>query len=144
MNTLLTILAVIVLLLVGGCQESESSHEVVEVFPQSPDPVKGEHGTANMSDPIVQKIMQIATDDLAKKLRINKNQIRLSSIESVNWPDSSLGCPQAENSYLQVITPGYKLIFEVNGKIYSYHTDNKERVVLCANPDGENYILPSS
>src|SRR5688572_31231388 len=96
MNTLLSIIAVISLLLIGGCQESESSPEVVEVFPLSPDSTESEQGTANINDSIVQKILQIATDDLSKKLQINKNQINLSSIESVNWPDSSLGCPQSE------------------------------------------------
>ena len=47
----------------------------------------------------------------------------LVSLEAVDWPDASLGNPQGEMFYAQVITPGYKIVVESGGKQYAYHTD---------------------
>jgi hypothetical protein len=33
--------------------------------------------------------------------------------------------------YLQVITPGYRVILEAQGKQYTYHTDTRRQVVPC-------------
>jgi hypothetical protein len=72
-----------------------------------------------------------AADDLAKRLGITKSAIRLVLIEAVQWPDASLGCPQPGMMYAQVITPGYRIVLEVNGKQYEYHTGRGGKVVLC-------------
>lgn len=59
------------------------------------------------------------------------NYLSASHLDSVNviscrtfiWPDSSLGCPKEGESYLQVRTPGYIIVFEVAGEIYTMHID---------------------
>ena len=43
-------------------------------------------------------------------------------IEPVEWPDTSLGCSKPDRMYAQVITPGFKLVFEYQGRQYEYHT----------------------
>ena len=48
-----------------------------------------------------------------------------------SWPDSSLGCPKPNMNYLQVITPGYRIVLEAQGRSYEYHTDTGKRVVRC-------------
>ena len=60
---------------------------------------------------------------------ISADEITLVTAEAVDWPDSSLGCPQPGMMYGQVITPGYKIVLEAGGVEYSFHTD--------ANPDGQ-------
>jgi hypothetical protein len=71
-----------------------------------------------------------AREDLDARLGIAPGEIRLLSIEAVQWRDSSLGCPQPGMEYLQVITPGYRIELEAGGQVYEYHTSD-ERVVLC-------------
>lgn len=59
------------------------------------------------------------------------NYLRETDPDSVNviscrafvWPDSSLGCPKEGESYLQVCTPGYIIVFEVAGEQYIIHID---------------------
>lgn len=75
-----------------------------------------------------------ATSDLAKELGVSPNEIRLVSVESVEWNDASLGCPQEGFMYAQVITPGYRVIFEAAGQQYEYHTNAFDNVVLCKSP----------
>jgi hypothetical protein len=51
--------------------------------------------------------------------------------EAVEWPDSSLGCPQPDMMYLQVITPGYQVVFEVDGVQYDIRATESGSVMVC-------------
>ena len=52
---------------------------------------------------------------LADELAVDEGEFRLDSAEGVGWSDASLGCPQEGMMYAQVITPGYKLVFDLDG-----------------------------
>ncbi len=82
--------------------------------------------TANL-----QKLINLAKENLAGRLSVSLSQISLAAAEEALWPDSSLGCPQKGISYLQVQTPGYRIVLEHGGKVYEYHTDQSATVVLC-------------
>lgn len=71
-----------------------------------------------------------AENDLAERIGVAKSAIKLVSTELVNWPDSSLGCPQPGMMYAQVITPGYRVTLESGDQTYEYHTGGS-RLVLC-------------
>jgi hypothetical protein len=71
--------------------------------------------------------------DLASRLGISQDQISLVSAEAVTWNNSSLGCPKQGGMYLQVLTPGYKIILVFDGDKYSYHTDDSNEYILCDN-----------
>jgi len=75
-----------------------------------------------------QKVIDLAKEDLAGTLSISVDDIKLSNIEEVTWPDSSLGYPNPGEQYLQVETPGYKIFLSYKDKIYEYHSDY-ERVI---------------
>jgi hypothetical protein len=77
-----------------------------------------------------QEIVDLVKQDLSEQLEIPADEIRVLEIEAVEWPDSSMGCPQPGMSYLQVITPGYRIVLEGNGDEYTYHTGNNA-FVLC-------------
>jgi hypothetical protein len=68
---------------------------------------------------------------LAEYLGIDPGLIVEKDVKVVEWPDASLGCPQSGMMYAQVITPGYKIMFEIGGIKYTYHTDMHGFVVLC-------------
>ncbi len=78
-----------------------------------------------------EKIVNAAKADLAERLGIAEEAIAVASIEEMEWPDSSLGCPQPGMMYLQVITPGFRIVLTANGQEYKYHTD-LVRAVLCS------------
>ncbi len=71
-----------------------------------------------------------AIADLAKRLDINADRIEVVRVESVEWPDTSLGCPQPGQAYAQVITPGQILVLSANGQEYEYHTSG-DQIVAC-------------
>lgn len=82
-------------------------------------------------DAAADQMVILARMHLARKLGITEKQIALFEVRAAEWPDTSLGCPQAGMQYAQALTPGYRILLEAAGKIYTYHTDTHERVVLC-------------
>lgn len=82
-----------------------------------------------------ENLLEKAREDLAQRLGVSTSQIMLVEVTEVEWSDSSLGCPQPEMSYLQVITPGYRILLEANGIQYEYHSNRGAYVVYCENTD---------
>ncbi len=72
-----------------------------------------------------------AVADLAARLHLAPDAIRVISVEATDWNDTSLGCPQPGVAYAQVITPGWKIVLEAQGKQAEYHADQRGRVVTC-------------
>ena len=68
---------------------------------------------------------------LADKLGIDPQAISLFSLQAVDWPDESLGCPLGNQNYAQVITPGYLIELRVERTVYEFHTNQTGRAVLC-------------
>ncbi len=52
-----------------------------------------------------------------------------------NYPDTSLGCPQAGQSYAQVLTNGYEFVFVYNGATFDYRAAaDGSTLFLCSGP----------
>jgi hypothetical protein len=71
------------------------------------------------------------TAAIADDLGVPPDTIQVVSIEPRNWPDASLGCPQPDMLYAQVVTPGYLVLVDVSGEQIEYHTDERGTVVRC-------------
>jgi hypothetical protein len=78
--------------------------------------------------------------DLALRLQVTEEMIDVVSVEAVEWPNTSLGCPQPGMMYAQVVTPGYRLCLEAEGEKYWYHMDTGKFMIQCGE-DG-TLILP--
>ena len=76
------------------------------------------------------ELAELAIDTLAAELGVPRDRIRVDTIRTVDWPDSSIGCPQPGEAYLQVITPGHKITLRVDGKFYFVH-EAKGRAAVC-------------
>lgn len=78
-------------------------------------------------------LVEQAMADLGARLQSSAPVIELVSVEAVEWPDSSMGCPQPGMNYLMVVTPGYLVKLRADGAIYQYH-GNAQAVAYCENP----------
>lgn len=83
-----------------------------------------------LDDPTVRKLVGLAKGDLAKRLIVKSSAPAVREVTPVNWPDTSLGCPEPGRVYAAVVTPGYRIVLEHGGRRYRYHTD-RTRVKLC-------------
>lgn len=82
--------------------------------------------------PEVDQVMEAAREHLARELQVPLEDVEPLSIQRTEWPDASLGCPKPGEAYAQVITPGYKVVLEVDGAQYELHTDQTGGAIrLC-------------
>ena len=71
--------------------------------------------------------------DLSQRLGMSVDDIAIKEVKAVEWKDASSGCPQRGVNYVQVVTPGYRIMLEANGQTYDYRTDGR-RIFLCERP----------
>lgn len=81
--------------------------------------------------PEAERIVAAVRADAARRSGQDPARVRLARVEAVEWPDTSLGCPEAGKFYAQVITPGYKIVVRAGETDYEYHTDRAGNFVLC-------------
>lgn len=84
------------------------------------------------ADPGLQDLIDRTREDLAVRLAVPADQISLLEVSAVEWSDSSLDCPQPGMSYLQVITPGYRILLQAKDQTYEYHTNRDSYFVFCS------------
>ena len=90
--------------------------------------------TAN--EPVPGEIEAAARKLLADELEVDEGDFKLDSSEGMGWSDASLGCPQEGMAYAQVLTSGYKLVFDLGDTSYAVHTNSDgSHMVICQ--DGE-------
>jgi hypothetical protein len=82
-------------------------------------------------EPGLQDILTNVKADLAGRLSLPMEEITLIELTEVEWSDSSMDCPEPGMSYLQVITPGYRIILRANGNPYEYHSNRDSYFVYC-------------
>ena len=89
------------------------------------------------------KCREIGVETAARKLLssevgVGERGFILNSTESVQWSDASLGCPQEGQGYAQVITPGYKLVFDLAGTPYEVHSNvDGSQMVICGQTEDD-------
>jgi hypothetical protein len=75
---------------------------------------------------------------LSAELDVATDRIEIVSARPVEWPDTSLGCPQSGEAYAEVITSGYAVVLEVEGERFEIHTDETgDQIVICGGTDLE-------
>lgn len=76
-------------------------------------------------------IVEQAATSLAAELNIPRGEVTIVRAERVDWPDSSLGCPEPGRAYLQVITSGYRVFLRAKGRDFEYHTSLRDLATRC-------------
>jgi hypothetical protein len=130
-----------------GCQASPVDTETPLDNISTPVAPPTQESTTQMTPPLsistpsgLESLIEKAKEDLAQRLSISVTQVSLVESIEVEWSDSSLDCPQPGMEYLQVITPGYRILLEVNGTNYEYHSNRDAYIVYCDNANPP--ILP--
>jgi hypothetical protein len=95
-----------------------------------PQPTAGQGGA---SGEVPEAKIALAVADLAQRTGVDPAAVTVVSAEAVEWSDGSLGCPQPGMAYLQVITPGYRLVLAAGGQEYNYHAAVEGEFFLCEN-----------
>jgi hypothetical protein len=77
----------------------------------------------------IQEAAQEAQAWLAQELGVSVEQIQIVSAERAEWPNTCLGLPEAGEGCADVVTPGWHVVVEVNGKHYEVRANETATVV---------------
>ncbi|MBI4527699.1 MAG: hypothetical protein HY695_28215 [Deltaproteobacteria bacterium] len=80
--------------------------------------------------------------DLAKRIGVDEDKIKVVRYEEVTWRDGSLGCPRPGMAYTQALVNGTLIELEASGRLYRYHSGGRRPPFLCENPSDP--LPPSS
>lgn len=144
--TLRALLPPVVALLVASCSSpttegpdvrtavTPAAAGVVTAPPATRAAGSGAHATA-MVDPASQPAVDAAVADFAAATGVAPEEVTVVSVSPATWPDSSLGCSEPGQSYLQVLTPGYRVTLAAGEERATYHTSDgstgQVRAVRC-------------
>jgi hypothetical protein len=95
-------------------------------------------GRPVMIDPIAEAMVELVARDAARVWQVEADDLTLVSLLTVNWPDSSVGCPKPGGEYDDALTPGYRIVLDLDDARSIYHTSVRH-FVRCL-PEEE--ILP--
>lgn len=85
------------------------------------------------ADAVTPEAVMQAMRILSETLGIDINQVNIATLEQRDWPDACLGLPQPGEVCAQVITPGFLVVFEVNGQQFEFRTDQTGTQIRQAN-----------
>jgi hypothetical protein len=78
-----------------------------------------------------ERAIERARKHLSEKLDIPAGEFDLVSANAATWSDASLGCPEPDRMYAQVVTEGHEIVLDARGTTHVLHVGPK-RVVICA------------
>jgi hypothetical protein len=120
-HALLTFIAVMII----GCSaedpgtQSERSGESQTAPQLTPD----QTDTKDLAD--------AALADLATRLGLDRQSLKVASVRSVTWANGSLGCPEPGTSYTQALVPGFHVVLSDGAGQYHYHASAGGAPFLC-------------
>lgn len=77
------------------------------------------------------KLISEVSQDLARRLNVDVQDVALESYEGLDWPDGSLGCPEPGMGYTMALVRGYRITLTAGGETYDYHAAASGYYVLC-------------
>ncbi len=83
--------------------------------------------------------VEAAKKDLAKRLKIEDDEITELDLEDREFKDMSLGAPAAGEMAAQMIASGWTISLGAGGKTYEYRGDKYQ--LRLHNFNGENYVI---
>jgi hypothetical protein len=84
-------------------------------------------------DPDAERAVNLAKNELVSLFGADFSLIELASYESVTWNDTSLGCPQPDMGYAQILVDGYKIQLQIHEMTFNFHGAIGEVPFLCLN-----------
>jgi len=76
-----------------------------------------------------EQAMELAKEALALEENLSVDSLQLRRLEPAEWPDASLGCPEAGKTYAQVATSGYRAVLSAEGTVFRVHVGGGNAVV---------------
>jgi len=107
-------------LMSAGCAKADNQKKPALTVESVPT-VAAELGQVESAPSIgagLQRLVDMAREDLAANLKIEVADIKLAEAEFVTWRDGSIGCPKLGEQYTQALVNGSRIVLKANGKAF--------------------------
>ena len=101
--------------------------ELAETSPEGAEPLQD----PTLATPDADVEAGPALSAIASELGVPRDALNVVELTPQIWPDTSLGCPRPDMLYAQVITPGFRIVVDVNGERVEFHADERGTIVRC-------------
>jgi hypothetical protein len=75
---------------------------------------------------IPQAVLEDMLQQVSDVSSVPISNVAVESQEAVTWPDGSLGCPEPDIMYTQVLVEGYRVVIRAGGKTYDFRGSGSE------------------
>jgi hypothetical protein len=65
--------------------------------------------------------IEFSKKDLAQRLDVPPDAVKVSSASQVTWRSGALGCPEPDMTYTDALVPGAVIYLQVDNMFYAYH-----------------------
>lgn len=80
-----------------------------------------------------------ARKDLAQRLGLSDTDIREETVDEVDFPDTALGAGADDEMSGQMMTRGWRIRLQAQGKTYEYRADRNQ--LRLYDYKGKNYVV---
>lgn len=88
-------------------------------------------GLRLLIDPVAADLVVLAKARVGREADVEPDEVEVDEIVPRTWQDTSLGCPEVDETYREQRIDGYFIRLLANDRWYQLHTDF-ERATLCA------------
>lgn len=78
---------------------------------------------------VVPQIVTAVKAFAAQKFGVSLDRVKIIKLEPVEWPNACIGASQPDEMCAQVITPGYQIQVDINGRTYIMNSDASGKVI---------------
>lgn len=83
---------------------------------------------------VIDELVSAASDIVRAQLGEKVAALRVVEAREVNWASGALGCPNPGSIYVDVVTPGYLVVIEADGRTFHLHAGRAGKPFVC--PEG--------
>jgi len=80
-----------------------------------------------------------AKQDLARRLGVSEAEVSVTNVAEKDFPDMSLGAPEADEMSAQMISTGWQFDLEAGGRSYEYRADKYQ--LRLRGYEGRNHLV---
>jgi glucose/arabinose dehydrogenase len=118
--------------------------DLTQPTPDEPDPEE----TMRPPDPppsgdVPQELFDQILEEAAAIAGVTVGELEVDRAAAVTWNDASLGCPEPDQMYAQVLTDGYWVVLVANGQELDFRASQQGEVRLCPPGQGRPPIDPA-
>lgn len=134
MKTLALIAALIVAAAACGADMGVSPSPSLAI--QTPGATEMPNDTEPPAVEVPQAILDQILDDAADRTGVPRDELQIERAEAVTWSDGSLGCPEPDQFYIQVLVDGYWVEVGAGDEVLDYRGSGQD-FRLCPPGQGQ-------